>query len=340
MYTTSLEFIRWLQSSYPQLTGFMTAVSFFGSENFYLLVMPLIYWSINKQLGRYIGYLFVASLLVNAEMKHILRSPRPFWLDPTIITQGTGEMGVQHQYGIPSGHTQNTAVLFLFLASWFKKGWGWSAAIVAITLMMLSRLYLGLHFLQDLAAGLLIALVILLAYWLWLRQGRVRMGNYIFGRRLLWAIAPPFILLILYAIVIFVLAAPETAVSWSEFIPGAEAESYKSITLAFGAFLGFAVGILFEARDVRFQVEGAWWQRLLRLVVGLAGIILFWRGLALIFPTEPTWLMLAFRTLRGFLAILWITYLAPMLFVRIGLAQADPKHEISIKSWGKTMNNE
>jgi membrane-associated phospholipid phosphatase len=333
LYTISLEFIRWLHSNYPQLTGFMTAVSFFGSENFYLVIMPLIYWSINKRLGRYVGYLFVASLLVNTQLKHIFRGPRPFWLDPAIITSGTAEQGVEHQYGIPSGHTQTTTILLLFLASRFKKGWGWAAAIVAILLMMLSRLYLGLHFLQDLAGGLLVAFVILFIYWLWLREGQVRIGKYIFGRRLLWAIAPPFILLALYAIIIFVLGEPETAVSWSEFIPGAEMESYKSVALSFGAFLGFAIGILFEARDVRFQVEGAWWQRLLRFIVGLAGMLLCWRGLALIFPTEPTWLMLIFRALRYFITVLWVTYFAPMLFVRIGLAEADPKHEISIKSW-------
>lgn len=340
MYTISLEFIHWLQSNYPQLIGFMTAVSFFGSENFYLVIMPFIYWSVNKRLGRYLGYLFVVSILINSQLKQIFRGPRPFWLDPAIITEGTAEQGVEHQYGMPSGHTQITAVLLLFLASWFKKGWGWAMAVVAIILMMFSRLYLGLHFLQDLAAGLLVAFVILLAYWLWLRKGRVPMGNYIFGRRLLLAIAPPFIFLILYAIALFLLGEPETAVSWSEFIAGAEIESYKSVALSFGAFLGFAIGILFEARDVRFRVEGAWWQRLLRLIVGLAGMLLFWRGLALVFPTEPTWLMLIFRTLRYFITVLWVTYLAPMLFVRIRLCHADPKHEISIKSWEKAMNNE
>jgi len=333
MYTISLELIRWLQSTYPQLLGFMTAVSFFGSEDFYLLVMPIIYWTVNKRLGHYIGYLFVASLLVNAEMKHLLRGPRPFWLDPTIAAQGAAEQGVEHQYGIPSGHTQNTAVLLFFLASRFHKVWGWLAAIVAVALMMLSRLYLGLHFLQDLAGGLFIALVLLFTYWLWQRYGVARVGKQIFGRRLLWATAPPVILLIPYAVALLFLGEPDTAVSWGEFIPGAEVESYKFVALSFGAFLGFAIGILFEMRDVRFRVDGAWWQRLLRFVVGLAGMILFWRGLALIFPTEPTWLMLIFRALRYFITVLWVAYFAPMLFVRIGLAQADPKPEISIKSW-------
>ncbi len=169
IYTTSLELIRWLQGNYSQLTGFMTAVSFFGSENFYLLIMPLTYWSVNKRLGRYIGYLFVTSLFVNAELKHILRAPRPFWLDPAIAAHGAAEQGVEHQFGIPSGHTQNTAVLLFFLASRLRKGWGWLVASVAVALMMLSRLYLGLHFLQDLAGGLFVASIILLLYWLWQR---------------------------------------------------------------------------------------------------------------------------------------------------------------------------
>ncbi len=334
IYTTSLELIRWLQSNYPQLLGFMTAVSFFGSEDFYLLVMPLVYWSIHKRLGQYVGYLFVVSLLVNAELKHIFRGPRPFWLDPTITAHGSAEQDVAHQYGIPSGHTQNTAVLLFFLASRLQKGWGWVAAIISVTLMMLSRLYLGLHFLQDLAGGLTIALFILFLYWLWERYGMNRISKQIFGRRLLWATIPPIILLALYAIALFFLGVPNTAVSWSEFIPGAELESYKITALSFGAFMGWAIGILFEARDIRFKSEGTWWQRLLRFIIGLIGMILFWRGLALIFPTEPTWLMLIFRVIRYFITVFWVAYLAPMLFVRLHLAAADPKPGISIKSWG------
>ncbi len=329
IYTTSLELIRWLQSNYPQLKGFMTAVSFFGGEDFYLLVMPLIYWTLNKRLGRYLGYLFVITILINAELKHLLRGPRPFWIDPTVA-----EAGVENGYGIPSGHTQNTAVLLFFLASWFKKGWGWLLAIVAVALMMLSRLYLGLHFLNDLAGGLFVAAIILLFYWLWQRYTVARVRKQIFGRRLLWTIIPPFILLIPYVIALFILGAPETAVSWSEYLPIAEAESYKTTALSFGVFMGFAIGILFEARDVRFRVEGAWWLRLLRFVVGMIGMLLFWRGLALVFPTEPTWFMLIFRALRYFITVLWMTYFAPMLFVKIGLAQADPKPELTIKSWG------
>ncbi len=146
--------------------------------------------------------------------------------------------------------------------------------------------------------------------------------------------APPVILLTLYAIILLFLGAPDTAVSWSEFMPGAEIESYKMVALAFGTFLGWVIGILFEARDVRFQVEGVWWRRLLRFVVGLAGMMLFWRGLAIVFPTEPTWLMLVFRATRYFITVFWVAYLAPMLFVRLHLATAGPKSEISIKSWG------
>ncbi len=334
LYTTSLEIIRWLQRNYPQLTGFMTAVSFFGSENFYLLIMPLLYWCVDKRLGRYVGYLFVISLLINAELKHLIRAPRPFWHDPAIAAHGSGEQDISHQYGFPSGHTQNTAVLLLFFASWVQKGWVWAAAIIAVGLMMLSRLYLGLHFLRDLAGGLLVAFIILLFYWIWKRFIVSRVRKQILGQRLLWATIPPTLLLIIYAVALYLLGEPETAVSWNSFIPAAELEGYKTFALAFGAFFGWAIGTLFEARDVRFQSGRVWWQRVLRFIIGIIGMLLVWRGLALLFPSEPTWLMLIFRAVRYFLTVFWVAYLAPMLFVRLNLADADPKPEISIKSWG------
>ena len=39
---------RWLQETYPQLAGFFAMISSFGTEEFYLTVLPFIYWSWDK----------------------------------------------------------------------------------------------------------------------------------------------------------------------------------------------------------------------------------------------------------------------------------------------------
>ena len=105
IYETSLEFIRWLQATYPQLEGFFIGISSLGREEFYLVVLPLIYWCIHKRAGRILGYALFVAMAVNTTLKHALRGPRPFWIDPEVGIEETGG------YGIPSGHTQYATVL-------------------------------------------------------------------------------------------------------------------------------------------------------------------------------------------------------------------------------------
>ena len=49
-----LEATQWLQGIFPQLEGFFQLLSTLGRENFYLAMMPLIYWCINKTVGKHL----------------------------------------------------------------------------------------------------------------------------------------------------------------------------------------------------------------------------------------------------------------------------------------------
>ena len=112
LYAISLEFIGWLQETYPQLEGFFIFISSLGSLEFYLAALPLIYWTIDKRLGKLLGLVLFVSTGINTIFKQAFRGPRPFWMDPSLgILKTAG-------YGIPSGHTQNSTALFLLVASW------------------------------------------------------------------------------------------------------------------------------------------------------------------------------------------------------------------------------
>jgi hypothetical protein len=52
-------------------------------------------------------------------------------------------------------------------------------------------------------------------------------------------------------------------------------------------------------------------------------MLLFWRGLALVFPEGNTALALALRYVRYALTVVWALALAPWLFVRLGLAAEE-----------------
>ncbi|MCA9977982.1 MAG: phosphatase PAP2 family protein, partial [Anaerolineales bacterium] len=259
-----LEVTKWLQGTFPQLVGFFKLMSALGEENFYLVVLPLIYWCLDKKLGKNLVYIFLLADGINVLGKHAFRGPRPYWLDPSV---GLSESG---GYGVPSGHTQLTTVIYGFLAVWYKQGWLILLAVFMIVAMGLSRIYLGVHFVHDVAAGLLIGLVILTGFFVWRHYSGSRFSKLILGRKLFWAVMVPLVLAVVYVIVRLIIGAPNTAVAWAAYIPDAELNGLEGMATAFGTLLGLGIGINLEASRTRFMVDGPIWQRALRYLLGLA----------------------------------------------------------------------
>ncbi|GGI46814.1 phosphatase PAP2 family protein [Agromyces flavus] len=65
----------------------------------------------------------------------------------------------------PSGHSSNAAVIATALGLIFMRTWVWVLGAVYTLLMMLSRMYLGAHWLSDTVAGLLIGAGAALIVW-------------------------------------------------------------------------------------------------------------------------------------------------------------------------------
>ncbi len=95
----------------------------------------------------------------------------------------------------------------------------------------------------------------------------------------------------------------------------------KSISLA-ALFLGATVGILYEMDNLRFAVEGTLLTRILRYLIGIGVTLLFWLGLRILFGLidGPVWLVNALRFVRYTLTGVAVAGLAPLLFVRLGVA--------------------
>jgi membrane-associated phospholipid phosphatase len=331
LFEISLELSRWLQATYPNLEPFMQFISDVGRFPFYLGIMTLIYWCLNKYVGMALAYALLISDTLNGFFKHLLRDPRPYWLDPVV------SLSTEESYGIPSGHTQTAALFYIFLAVWLRRWWVWLLALSMIVLMVLSRIYLGVHFIQDAVVGVLLGLLVLAGYYLWQRYASAAFRNRILGQRLLLAITVPLLIALLYGVGLWAIGAPDTTVAWAEHIPRAEREGWEAMTANLALLLGVGVGLILEVSRVRFMVEGPIWQRFLRYVVGIFVAILIWFGLGLVFPRDPLWLALPLRFLRYLLLGLWSTYYAPMAFVALGLAKARTEPEAGLSTPGLGM---
>ncbi|NTW38660.1 MAG: phosphatase PAP2 family protein, partial [Cellulomonadaceae bacterium] len=104
----------------------------------------------------------VASTLVSLGVKAVVARPRP-----PVDTMSVP--GLEVTYSFPSGHTIGTATLLLVLGylAWVRRPTVRSlvvwllVAVVGTGLVALSRLYLGYHFVTDVAASVALAVAVL-----------------------------------------------------------------------------------------------------------------------------------------------------------------------------------
>lgn len=316
---------RWLQETYPQLAGFFTLISNLGLEEFYLALFPLVYWCINKPVGKLFAYLFLLATALNSFLKQAFRGPRPFWLEPDLL------LWEETSYGVPSGHVQLATVTYLFIAGWIRRWWAWLIAAIMILLMSISRVYLGSHFIHDTVVGFLGSAFLLLGFLLWQQYTAKGFSRRILGFKLMVALAVPVVYAISFALLRLIIGEPDLSVPWASHVPEAELEALQGAATAVGVLLGVGLGFPLESSRVRFRSDGAIWQRAARYLLGMAITVAIWFGLGAVFPRDPLWLALPLRVLRYFLVGMWIAYFAPLVFIRLRLMAADPEPQIDLK---------
>ncbi|WP_238579658.1 phosphatase PAP2 family protein [Agreia bicolorata] len=76
------------------------------------------------------------------------------------------EILVHADFGsFPSGHVANATTMAVVLAIILRRSWIWVVGIVYVILMMLSRTYLGAHWLSDTVGGLLLGVGVAVIVW-------------------------------------------------------------------------------------------------------------------------------------------------------------------------------
>ncbi|MEM7116310.1 MAG: phosphatase PAP2 family protein [Chloroflexota bacterium] len=308
-----LDTTRWLQTTFPSLAGIMAFIS-----DLFLIafLLPVIYWSIDKQFGRYIVTLAAYSGFLNDVGKFGLRGPRPFWLDPAV------EQSYSPGYGVPSGHTQSAFVAYISLAQWLRRRWIWAIAILLVVLMGVSRIYLGTHFVHDVFGGFILGGLVLWLGHLWQQRGQPWVKSLSLGQQLgvLGGITAVCILLVF---IIRPLLGPPDNTAWASFTAIAEVESREGLVNGMASVISVTLGFILESHYVRFKMAGSTQQRILRTVVGLATTGVVFIGMGLIPTDDTTTFGLAFRFVRFFSSGIWVSFVVPWLLVHLNLAERE-----------------
>jgi len=107
---------------------------------------------------RWAALYYLAASAVSAGVVQLLKSlfsrARP---DQILVTTDFGSF--------PSGHVANAATLAVVLIILLQRRWVWVVGIVYTLLMILSRTYLGAHWLSDTIGGALVGVGIAVVLW-------------------------------------------------------------------------------------------------------------------------------------------------------------------------------
>ena len=253
----------------PVFDFFFELITKLGEETVFLVVAILFFWCINKREGYFILLSGLFGTLINQTLKLIFRIDRPWKIDPNFdIVGGEAVKKAASGYSFPSGHTQNISTTAGAIAI-FKKGR--VRKIICITIIALvafSRMYLGVHTPLDVGVSLVIGAALIFAV------------RPIFASEENFKKAYPFIAIggfvcsIAYLIFVLCLSGDATL------DPHNYESGLKNACTLFGCTLGL-VGVYFaDTYYVKFETEARWYSQIIKIVLGLGGVLLIKSGLS------------------------------------------------------------
>lgn len=273
-------------------------LSFFAEELFIILLFATIYWSINKELGEGLLFATAFTLVVNGVLKDTVKRLRPFvsenandfrYIKKHNLFLNTEDLITS--YSFPSGHAQTAGTYLLYFANYVKRKLVWILYVLLSLSVMVSRVFLGVHYPSDVLFGFILGTVVYFVFWYFMKKYSEK------KILVLWAFS-------ICGILMSIICASD--------------DSIKAI----GLLVGVTIGITLESKTVNFKTEGKIVFKILRVAVGIPGVVALRFGLKFILP-EGIW----FDGLRYIIIGAYTTYLWPLIFSKFELKNTNSSSE-------------
>ncbi len=279
-----VEWFQGLQNSF--LDAFFGIITEFGGDLAFLVIGTVLFWLYDKRFAYRFMVVFLFTLGINDILKNIIQRPRPFSEGATSIGEET------YGFAMPSAHSSNVGIMAFVLNERFGawKKWVTPALFGVALLVMVSRVYLGQHYLTDVLAGFALAAVVYYAI-------RYLGPKLSIGGTTMVGIGLGFLLLFMVVFAMFYQ-------TWD--IP---ADSFRNLYIAFGSILGLTVGHRIEMKYVGCRERAPWRIQVLKYILGLIVALLIQEGLKVILPYgQAGELMTVFLdSVRYFFLTLWLS---------------------------------
>jgi membrane-associated phospholipid phosphatase len=308
------DWMQWLADHrVAPVTAVMQGFTWTGELEGMVLLVALVYAVWDKQLAIRLATVALVAMTANHFLKTLIRNPRPFVAAGTYrehwIASPQRASELVAEFSTPSGHAMTGAAFWGTLFAHVQVRWAKVLCVVAILGTGLSRPYLGVHYVEDVLLGWPLGVAIA---WLTVRFGGAlgaRWRALALGRRV-------------------AIAVIASAALWSmtRAFGGAGVTGQPNAFLSYAGFLtGIVVAEPLEARLIRYDPRSSSVARkALRFALGVALVLgplaLLDRPFAAI-AADATPLGDALRYLRYAVASLAGLFVAPLLWVRLGLAE-------------------
>lgn len=290
-WTRSMDMINYLQQflSIKPVAYIFQFFTFLGNDEFYMIFFGILIWCVNKPLGFWAAAVLLVSGLASGVVKDAAALGRP-------IRENQLE-----SYAFPSGHTFTAVTVWAYLGIRLKSKWFWVWAFAAMIFIPLSRIILAFHYPGDILGGYAMGIPLLLLL-VWLSRVFVEKGwDHKFSKAALLTLS-------------ILIPAILTALSPDSDMPK-----------LMGLLAGAAAGYIVEQDKVRSIPRTHWAFQVLKAAIGLAGLFGIVMGLSPVLSHGNPVLLAALRFLRYGLGGVWVTLLAPALFVALKMTPREAK---------------
>jgi len=272
--------IQWLQGFRSPVLDQLALALTWLGDELFYMLAIPVLYWASRERTHRLAVVVLVTLWLNGAAKEWAAMPRP---DPAL---GIAQLYEARGPGFPSGHAQGSLTFWGWLALEYPRPWFVALAVLMILGISGSRLYLGVHYPGDLLGGWALGLVVILVAAMVMGRDRRR------DERGPWR----WLLAVLVPLLMF------------PFSPSSSTER------AVGFLIGLLTGDRVALRAIPYGGQASPLQHLIRSTLGVVGFF----GLALLVRTYAA---PGLPAVFGYaLVAVWVTVVAPLLFLRTGLA--------------------